>query len=247
MYASPALVAEYDRLTQALTDVGLDLPASIQRLDTAATLAVPSLLGWNLTMFVNGSPVTLTSVQPWAQAADIRASLRMPISILVTNQTYGGLVFYAAAPHAFTRLAVNLICGVGPARRHLRVDQDLNPDLTPGLSGLRNLTSINHAIRALIEDGETPQAARHHLHSNATSANISLTETAERLLTQHRRAVRALALGSTLSTADYSGIVPVVTRSPRLLADSPWGSGNSNGAGDDDPIWETHPSRGQTS
>jgi hypothetical protein len=135
MHDDPALVAQFDELTAPLTVSGLHLTGSVRRLQEIATLAVGSLLGWSLAVSVNGRPLTLTSLEPWIDADEVRASLRVPLGAFLAEKIEGALVFYAAAPHAFTRLAAELVAMFGSARCPLRRDQDLNPDLIRGLTG----------------------------------------------------------------------------------------------------------------
>jgi len=141
MHDNPALVAQFDQLTAPLTLSGLQLTVSVQRLQEIATLAVRSLLGWSLAVSVEGRAITLTSLTPWVDADDVRASLRVPLGAFLGEKIEGGLVFYATAPHAFSRLALDLVATFGPARCRLRRDQDLNPDLIRGLTGVRCLPS----------------------------------------------------------------------------------------------------------
>ncbi len=129
MYANALLVADFDKLTAPLMMSGLGLTDSMQALEKKARSAVPSMLGWSLTVKVDGAGVTMTSIHPSVTAADVRASLRVPLSAFLTADLDGGMVFYASEPHAFFRLAVEFVPALGPAICLLRTDQDLNPDL----------------------------------------------------------------------------------------------------------------------
>ena len=104
MYINSALMSEFDRVTAPVRLCGVDLPDVVQRLDAAATRAVPSLLGWSLTVRVDGANVTLTSVDPSMRRAVVRASFRIPLTAFLTAGCDGGMVFYASAPYAFSRL-----------------------------------------------------------------------------------------------------------------------------------------------
>jgi hypothetical protein len=185
MHVNPALVIEFDRLTAPLMVARLDLPRTIQRLEEAANTAVRSLLGWSLAITVNLADVTLTSMGPRVTAADIRASLRIPLTAFLTAGPAGSVVFYAAAPHAFIRLAANFTPTVGPAECVLHIDQDLNPDLTTGLTGVRQMATINRAIDTMINQGETPEHARQHLQAMARLANTTLHQSAELMLSNY--------------------------------------------------------------
>ena len=66
-------------------------------------------------MRVSGANVTLTSIDPSATAADVRASLRVPLSAFLTGGLDGGMVFYAAEPHAFYHYAGDFVPLLGPA------------------------------------------------------------------------------------------------------------------------------------
>ncbi len=182
MYASARQVAEFDQLTAPLMMSGSDLPHSIQRLEATARQAVSSLLGWSLTMKVSGANVTLTSIDPSATAADVRASLRVPLSAFLTAGLDGGLVFYAAEPHAFHHYAADFVPVLGPAVCLLRTDQDLNPNLAAGLRGAREMAVINQAIALLITGGDTADTARDRLQATAQSAHLTLRQSAQILL-----------------------------------------------------------------
>jgi len=154
MYVKPLLVTEFKLLTEPLMMSSLDLPRSVQRLEDTAISAVRSLLGWSLSLSVDGANVTLTSMQPRVVPADVRASLRIPFSAFLTVGLDGGLVFYGGAPHAFFRLADSFIPAFGPSP--CRIDEDLNPSLTLGLSGVRKMKTINRAAGVLISHGGNP-------------------------------------------------------------------------------------------
>ena len=168
MHANAMLVADFDRLTAPLMRSGLGLTDSMQALEETVRSAISSLLGWSLTVKVDGTNVTLTSIHPSAAAADVRASLRVPLSAFLTADLDGGMVFYASEPHAFFRLAVAFVPALGPAICVLRTDQDLNPDLSSVVSGVRGMSTINRAIDVLINGGR-------HLRNRARPAPNSRT------------------------------------------------------------------------
>ena len=184
MYASALQVAEFDQLTAPLMMSGSDLPRSVHRLEETAGQAVPSMLGWSLTVKVSGANVTLTSIDPAATAADVRASLRVPLSAFLTAGLDGGMVFYAAEPHAFHHYASDFIPVLGPAVCLLRTDQDLNPNLAAGLRGIREMATINAAIAVLISGGDTADTARDWLQTTARSAHLTLRQSAQNLLSK---------------------------------------------------------------
>jgi len=145
MYINSTLVSEFDRVTASVRPGDLDLPAVVQRLDAAATHAVPSLLGWRLTVRVDGANVTLTSVQPSMRNAVVRASVRIPLTAFDAAGRDGRMVFYASAPYAFSRLNNEFLPAICTGRRQAGIDQDLNPDLLCGLSGVRPTSTRNRS------------------------------------------------------------------------------------------------------
>jgi hypothetical protein len=189
MYANTLLVAKFDRLTAPLMMSGSDLTRSLTLLEKTVRLAVPSLLGWSLTVTVQGGDVTMNSINPLATAADVRASMRVPLSAFMTAGLTGCMVFYAEAPHAFFRVASDFVPVLGPAICLLRTDQDLNPNLSSNLSGVRGMSTISRAIDILVAEGSTPEMARDHLQASALSGHLTLDQTAGEFLTQHDWAV----------------------------------------------------------
>jgi hypothetical protein len=160
MYANTLLVAEFDRLTAPLMTAGSDLTSSLTVLDKTVRLAVPSLLGWSITVKVGGDDVTMNSINPLAGAADVRASLRVPLSAFMTTALVGSMVFYAEAPHAFFRVAAEFVPLLGPAICPLRTDQDLNPNLSSTLSGVRGMSIGDWQLQARPDRAARyPQAA----------------------------------------------------------------------------------------
>ena len=156
-------------------------PHVVQRLDAAATRAVPTLLGWSLTVRVDGANVTLTSVDPSMRGAVVRASYRIPLTAF-TAGCDGGMVFYASAPYAFSRLNQEFLPAICTGRRQAGIDQDLNPDLMCGLSGVRQMSTIDRAISFLLTGGETPDRANLHLQALAGSTQTTVHQAAQALL-----------------------------------------------------------------
>ena len=185
MYANTLLVATFDRLTAPLMMAGSDLTRSLTLLEKTVRLAVPSLLGWSLTVRVQGGDVTMNSINPLASADDVRSSLRVPLSAFMTAGLTGCMVFYAEAAHAFFRVASDFVPVLGPAICLLRTDQDLNPNLSSNLSGVREMSTITRAIDVLISAGSTPEMARDHLQASARSRHVTLDQSAGEFLSQH--------------------------------------------------------------
>ena len=150
MYINPSLMSEFDRMTAPARLGGVDLPDTAQRLDAAATRAVPSLLGWRLTVRVDGANVTLTSVEPSMRNAVVRASFRIPLTAMLTDGRDGRMVFYASAPYAFSRLNTEFLPALCTGRRQVGIDQDLDPDLMCGLSGVRQMARLNRSSQTTV-------------------------------------------------------------------------------------------------
>lgn len=182
MYIDSALMSEFDRVTAPVRLCDVDLPAVVQRLDAAAAHAVPSLLGWSVTVRVDGANVTLTSVGPAPGDAVVRASYRIPLTAFLTAGRDGGMVFYASAPYAFSRLSDEFLPALCTGRRQAGIDQDLNPDLICGLSGVRQMSTINRAINFLLTGGETSDIANLHLQTLAGAAQTTVHQAAQALL-----------------------------------------------------------------
>ena len=182
MYINSALMSEFDRVTAPVRLCGVDLLDVVQRLDAAATRAVPSLLGWSLTVRVDGANVTLISVDPLLRRAVVRASYRIPLTAFLTAGRDGGMVFYASAPYAFSRLNQEFLPAKCTGRRQAGIDQDLNPDLICGLSGVRQMSTINRAISFLLTGDETLDIANLHLQALARSTQTTVHQAAQALV-----------------------------------------------------------------
>jgi len=193
MYANASLIDRFDELVAPLATCGVDLPTSIERLEDSIRSSVGSLLGWSLSVRVDGALVTMTSMPSGSAAADVRASLRIPLSAFSTGGLDGGIVFCASQPHAFRRFAANFVPLLGPIRCLLRTDQDLNPSFTGGLSGAHLMATINRAIGVLVSRGDTADSARVRLQDSARAGHQTMTQSARVLLAE--------GLRPTLSTA----------------------------------------------
>jgi hypothetical protein len=194
MYANDVAVASFEELTAPLFPSGPGLTAGLRGLEALVRTAVTSLLGWSLTIKVDGGCVTLTSVNPATTSGDVRASLEVPLSAFVSADLSGGMVFYASAPYAFSRLRRDFVPTFGPALCRLRLDQDLNPDLASVVSGVREMSTISRLISVLVAGGDTPGDARDRLQAAAVTAKRTLHQTATELLRVPSSATLAIAV-----------------------------------------------------
>lgn len=169
MDISTALFADLSELDQDLYPLTDDLMDSVRSLKRDAALAVRSLLGLTLTLTSNSQPITLTSIADWVEPADIRSSLAIDLASSAAPGIVGEVTFYAERPNAFAELAVDLTYILPVRGSNVRLDTALTPDLTSGLSGLRDLSLVNRALGVLISRGHTRQSAFDQLTQRAAT------------------------------------------------------------------------------
>ena len=159
MNISPVVAHDVDDLIFLVHLDDTDLLGVLQSLENTAELAVPSLLGWKLSFTIQGQPLRLTSIHPCVDTGRVRASLHVPLSRVLNPIAGAGVTFYAAQPGAFTALAADL-AALHLTSEPLCLDEDLAPNLTPGLTGLPELSAINQAIGVLIAGGSPTASAQ---------------------------------------------------------------------------------------
>jgi hypothetical protein len=175
-------------LTDSLTALAIDLQT-----------AVPSYLGLQVTLFLDGWPVSLTAFGD-IDGARPATSLRLSLSSMGPGFDPGSrIVFYAERPGAFVDLAADVgylqrVRGPGNPANAVDGDRDgqqpavaLDVDLPPvsvisGLSGLREYVVINQAMGMLIERGHRPDHARAALRRAAAIDGLALPDYAARLV-----------------------------------------------------------------
>ena len=180
------LSEQLSALTNALDDPGIDLAAVLGDLTGDVTAAVPSFLGLNMTLLLDGRPVTLTTIDANLAAA-AGASLLLPLDPLAGAGPGSSVVFYAGRPGAFVDLAADTRYAYG-----LDGDVVLDGHLTtltraagvhPGVNGSDEITVINQAIGVLIARGHLPEEAHDELLARAADHARGLPGAAEDLLT----------------------------------------------------------------
>ena len=134
---------------------------------------MPSLLGWKLTFTVQGRPLSLASIHPRVDTGDVCASLHVPLSRLLSPTADGQVTLYAAEPGAFTMLAADLATALHLPADQLWFDRDLEPDLTSGLTGLRELSAMNRAIGVLVERGHTLVSAEEQVERQSAVTDLN--------------------------------------------------------------------------
>ena len=92
-------------------------------------------------------------------------------------------MFYAGVPGAFVDLAADLAFGLSVPYGCFRLDEDLTPTLLEsGVVGVKETSTVNQAIGALIGRGHTPETAQAELGRQAGEAHESVYHSATRLL-----------------------------------------------------------------
>lgn len=167
-----------DRLHQFEHNELAHLVASIR--DDAA-LAVSSLLGVSVTLTLDGHDVTLNSMAENVESRQVASSLQLTLAA-ISSRLGGRVVLYAAAPGAFVELSDELRHSLALGDGECRLDENLTPNMTSGLTGARELSSINQAIGFLIHQGRTPENARADLRAAAAAEQCELHLIAQRIL-----------------------------------------------------------------
>jgi hypothetical protein len=151
MHVDPVLVTDLHEQAALLDVDDHNLPAVVRLLQTAAELAVASLLGWRVVFIFQGQTLTLNSLQhPRVDTTDVRASLRVRLTTGSTPLSDGVVTLYAAEPGAFTALAADVARALHRSADQLPLDQDLAPELVHGLTP--TWTSAPHPTDASITD-----------------------------------------------------------------------------------------------
>ena len=193
----PPLVAV--ALSADLRDLAVDLAAGgytrtiMAMLERDLRRSVPSALGATITLSRghDHAPVQIHLVARTLAPDEIRAALRFPLAAPpptpeLTPGPMAGPAFsvsvtlYAARAVAFADLAVDLADVL-----HVEVDQQPPmPDspISPGTSGLTDLTQVNIALGHLVNRGRTLVEARAELARLATHHRTELADAARMLL-----------------------------------------------------------------
>ena len=156
------------------------LDGALTELEHGLRAAVSSYRGMRLTLVPNGWPITLASFTADA-GGTIATSLRIPMSLILRDDTDGRVTFYAGTPGAFVDLGADL--GYSLHTTDIVLDADLDHGHgVSGLFGLDGLRAINRAVGMLIEQGEDPLEAHAVLRRRARAAGQTTDQYAETLL-----------------------------------------------------------------
>lgn len=184
MDLSAALAADLGLLSAAIQQTDGGLEPVLRSLGTELQLAVDSYVGLMITIAAEGHGISFTTRMPDAAAS---TSLSIPLTAVAGSESGSSLVVYATTPGAFVDLAADLAWVLEVKPSALVLDEHLAmPAPSDGISGLRELATINRAIGALIEHGHTPESARAQLRRDADLGG-GIPAAAQRILDGLRR------------------------------------------------------------
>jgi hypothetical protein len=174
----PSLVDELDVLSAALHDGG-DLTAILSVLMDDLAAAVPAFLGVELRLIAE--PPVVVSTLSRADTGRVKASVQLPLDLMGLAPAGSALVCYAAAPGAFTDLAL-----ATRKQYHLdgqvRLDSQFVPLVSADVLGVADRVTTEQAIGVLIEQGHTPDEARAALQRRATRDGVALVDAARSVI-----------------------------------------------------------------
>jgi hypothetical protein len=182
---SAALAADLSLLSAAIQQSDGGLEPVLQSLAKQIRAAVESYAGLTITIAAEGHRISFTTSEPGATAA---TSLSIPLTAVAGSEAGSSLVLYATTPGAFVDLAADLAWVLEIKPSALALDQHVTvPPPSQGVTGLRELATINRAIGALIELGHTPESARAQLRRHADLDSGDMPAAAQRILDGLRR------------------------------------------------------------
>jgi hypothetical protein len=157
MDLSGPLVGVLRALTDALEDPDIDLPTILDGFVEDLAAVIPSYLGLQATLQLDGRPVTLSVIED-ADAGAARTSLRLPLDPSGRADPASAVILCAANPGAFVDLAADAerwwgLDGRVNHNQHLPAPAD-RPD--SATDDLHQLSDINRAIGVLLTQNFTP-------------------------------------------------------------------------------------------
>jgi hypothetical protein len=176
------LTEQLSALTSTLDDPGTDLKTMLDVLSAELTAAVPSYLGFTLTLHLDDGPVTLTTAdRNLARAAQAR--IAFPLATAPSEDLAGTLVCYARDPGSFVALVAETRLFYGSDTQILLDDQLPGTAPVPaGIAGLDNHMVINRAIGVLISRGHSPAQAHTELLRRAAAGGFTVPTVAAQVL-----------------------------------------------------------------
>jgi MEDS: MEthanogen/methylotroph, DcmR Sensory domain len=180
MEISRALVTGLTALSGGSTDPASDLPKLVQALQDALLNAVPSGLGLSITIPVDPSAVTVTTLNG---TATVESSLRVSLPALAGTEVGSAVVFYAGNAGALVDLAADLQWALHLPADALLLDRHLtSPVRYQPIAGLHETSVVQQALGALLAQGRTPEAAAQHLRTIADRSGVSVLTAASELV-----------------------------------------------------------------
>lgn len=183
MNQSSAAFLGLRQLVVDLDATGQDLTAVLVELTRSLTAAVPTYAGLRLTLDLDGSSVTLTTLDP-AELESLVTSLRWWLTPIGGAQE-AHLTLYAYRAGALVDLAAD-IAWVAQQRTpdlldppesgfEVHLDQHLPPPVVaPGLDGLERLSVLNRAAGILIDRGVPAEQALAELSRRAAASGLEV-------------------------------------------------------------------------
>jgi hypothetical protein len=166
----------------------------VQALQDALFAAVPSGLGLSITIPIDPSAVTVTTLEG---TATVESTLWVPLSFLAGTNAGSAVVFYAGTAGALVDLGADLQWALDLPADAVLLDRHLTPPSSvEPISGLPEISVVHRALGALLSQGRTPEAAAQDLRTSADRSGTSVPAVAGDL-------VRALGHRST-RTADIA-------------------------------------------
>jgi len=198
MAMSGSRTGELGVLAAALQDPDADISTMLGVFVDDVNAAIPSYLGLQVTLQLDGAPFTLGTMEA-ATAGAARTSLRLAVDPVYGAEPTSAIILYAAHPGAFVDLTADAERLWGRDGR-VNLDQHLPARADrPGSAAddLRRRRDINRPIAVLMTQGHTPGRARERLHqiaaeqhvteSVAAASIVQASTPADKHPTEHRR------------------------------------------------------------
>ncbi len=143
--------------------------------------AIPSLLGFTISLGIDGTPVIVQVATRSDESSAAGSSLHLPLAWM-PDHAGSSLTFYASTPGAFVDLAADLAFAIGP-RHGIVLDGNLDAlPRAPAVFGLAGLSVVNRAVGMLIERGLEPDTAMAELEHRSAHENLTVPEAAAELI-----------------------------------------------------------------
>lgn len=180
-----ALVADLQKLTEALDSSDIDLETLFSALIEALREAVGSYLGTSVTMVTGGRSVSMSTLDD-STTASIGTTATLSLQSLMMAEPGSVVVVYAAKAGAFVDLAADLTHALALGPGDLVLDDDVSARRDES-ARLRDLIHLSQGLGILIERGHPPDDAHAELHRRAERAAITADAVALQLIAESTR------------------------------------------------------------